>query len=212
MTGLDPRTTALIVVDMQNDFIHPDGETARWMRKRLEAEGRYVPPDPELLADVTAHLNGLIDDARAAGVTVVWARMENTPETQHRFMAELGWNPCIAGTWGARWHEAFAPGDGELVVTKHRHSAFFGTTLDAELRARGIDAVAVTGTATQGCVESTVRDACDHDYRTLVVGDCCIQLDQVAHEQALARIARVFGERTTAADLRVLWAGDGVRG
>jgi ureidoacrylate peracid hydrolase len=190
---------------MQNDFVHPDGATARWMRDRLTAEGRAPAAGPTLVERMVGTLEDLIVAARAAGVHVVWARWENNAETRNRFMDSEGWWPCEEGTWGADFYGELGPTGDEHVVTKRRHSAFFGTDLGAELSARGVETVLVTGTATQGCVESTMRDACDWDFWAVVVDDCCGQMDEEEHLLALRRMGRVFGVRTTSKDLITAW-------
>jgi nicotinamidase-related amidase len=208
MTGLPPLpelvhpdVTALLVIDMQNDFVHADGETARWMRSRLEAAGAVVPEGETLTERAVPALRRLVAKARELGVPVVWVRMELDDETRDRFMTAQGWLPCRPGSWGADWYDGLGPVAGEMTVVKHRHSAFFGTDLAVQLRARGVDSVVVTGTATMGCVESTIRDAYANDFWAVVVSDCTGQMDEDAHRGAIERVNRVFG---TAASSNVL--------
>jgi nicotinamidase-related amidase len=77
------------------------------------------------------------------------------------------------------------PEDGEIVITKRRPSAFFGTELALLLRSRGIESVAVIGISTGGCVEATVRDATHHDLYTIVVEDAVGAYDEAVHEAAM---------------------------
>jgi nicotinamidase-related amidase len=86
-----------------------------------------------------------------------------------------------AGAENAKIHPAVTPLAEEIVVTKHRVSAFAGTDLDLMLRANGIETLILTGVATSGVVLSTLRHAADADYRLLVVGDCCSDGDEEAH-------------------------------
>jgi ureidoacrylate peracid hydrolase len=212
MTGLPPLgervhpdNTALLVIDMQNDFVHPQGETARWMRVRLEAAGKTVPLGETLTERIVPSLQSLIAEAREAGVPVVWVRMELDDTTRDRFMTAQEWLPCPPGSWGAEWFGDLGPVDDEITITKRRHSAFFGTDLADRLRERGVGTVVVTGTATMGCVESTIRDAYANDFWAVVVADCAGQMDEEAHWSAVERIDRVFGSAAVASELIETW-------
>ena len=201
-----PARSVLLVVDMQNDFVHPEGATARWMRDRFRQEGKHLPDGPSLTEQMVPRLLELVAAARAARVPVIWVRMEHDASSRDRFTRSEGWLYCEPGSWGAEFYAGLGPGPGEQVIAKHRHSAFFGTELDAVLRERGVEGVVVTGTATQGCVEGTIRDANAHDFWAVVVGDCCGQPDPVSHQAALERMNRVFGVNATAAEILACWA------
>lgn len=204
---IDSRRTALLVVDMQNDFVHPSGATERWMRKRMRQAGNDLPPGPSLTVRMVPRLERLIAVARDISVPVVWVRIEHNATSRDRFTKAEGWLYCDEGTWGAEWYGELGPRPGERVVVKRRHSAFFGTELDAMLRQEGVEGVIVTGTATQGCVEATLRDANAYDYWAVVVGDCCGQLDESAHKLALERMDRVFGMCAQADEIIHAWQG-----
>jgi nicotinamidase-related amidase len=92
------------------------------------------------------------------------------------------------GTWGAEIVDEVRPVDGELVVDKHRISAFAGTDLDRVLRQRGIDSVVLTGISTSFVVEGTARDAVDRGFRTAVVSDGCADLEAETHRLAVERV------------------------
>ena len=208
---VSPGQTALVVIDMQNDFVHPDGANGAWIRARWEAdktplEARVNPMEP-----IVERLVGLIEAARAVGVPVIWCKVVNTPETDARYWRSERWTFCQEGLWGAEWYRGLAPKPGELEIVKSRHSAFFGTDLDRVLRRRRIETVVLAGTATHGCVEGTARDAMAHDFWTVVAGDCCGQLDMVAHEQALQRIDRLFGMAAGADAIARAWAASPLR-
>ena len=89
---------------------------------------------------------------------------------------------------GARIHPAVAPAEEEVVVTKHRVSAFLGTDLDMILRAHGIDTLVLAGVATSGVVLSTLRYAADADYRCMVVKDGCADADPEVHEVLTGKV------------------------
>ena len=91
-------------------------------------------------------------------------------------------------------HAAVAPKPGEVVITKHRASAFFGTDLDVILRANGIETLLLAGIVTSGVVLSTVRHAADADYRLVVVEDCCADRDPEVHRML---VEKLFARWTT---------------
>jgi len=106
-----------------------------------------------------------------------------------------------AGTENAKIHFAVAPLAEEIVVTKHRVSAFAGTDLDLILRANGIETLILTGIITSGVVLSTLCHAADADYRLLVVGDCCSDGNEEAHRALLEKVFPRHATITTAAGL-----------
>ncbi|HEY1962292.1 MAG TPA: cysteine hydrolase [Rhizomicrobium sp.] len=174
--------TALLVIDMQTDFASRDG-AAGLAGHDLSA----VPPALGNAARLTA-------SARAAGVPVIFVRLETSPENDSPAWAERarrhGQSPeqalalCRAGTRGADL--VLVPAlAGDLVVTKHRYSAFMGTSLDAVLKERGIDTLVACGLTTECCVDSTVRDAFHRDYHVFLVGDACASYDSTLHDATL---------------------------
>ena len=98
-----------------------------------------------------------------------------------------------------------SPEDGDLVIEKHRHSAFAGTELDQILRDRGIRTVAVAGVQTHVCVESTLRDASARGYYVVVAGDCVGSYDRDLHDKTLRCVDMHFGEVVASADLIARW-------
>jgi nicotinamidase-related amidase len=99
--------------------------------------------------------------------------------------ASAGWTFAVAGTWGAEFVADLLPERRDPVVTKYRSSAFHGTDLEVILRSNGVRTVVVTGCTTEGCVESTVRDAGMHDYFTVLASDCVGSDDPVLHEASM---------------------------
>jgi nicotinamidase-related amidase len=145
-------------------------------------------------------LRHVLDRARAAGVLPVHIQARSLPKHASSsgpwllfMVVRYGMDPergcTVEGTWGAEIIDEVAPRPGEIVVTKARSSAFVGTTLDMVLRCHGIKTVVVTGVVTQGCVESTARDAMYHDYYTVVLEDCVATYDRGLHEAALKVLA-----------------------
>ena len=178
---LDPQHTALILVDPQNDFCADEGAFAK------------VGKDISLCKGILPRLRLILEAARRCGVFVVFTQQVTLPDglsdspawLYRKSKAHRSIDYCIADTWGCRILDDLAPMRGEVVVEKHRPSAFTGTDLDLVLRSNSIVSVAVVGVVTEGCVESTARDASFHDYHVVYVGDCMASTSQEIHEATL---------------------------
>jgi nicotinamidase-related amidase len=170
---LDPKTSALLVMDFQTAIV--DGYAA----------------DKEALLARTV---GLIAATRKAGTKVIYVVVgfrAGYPEASPRnksFSAIRDTGRFIEGAAGTEVHPSVAPKAGDVVVTKHRVSGFFGTDLDMVLRANGIETLVLTGIATSGVVLSTIRHAADADYRLVVVSDCCADPDPEVHRVLIEKI------------------------
>jgi biuret amidohydrolase len=148
----------------------------------------------------------LLDDARAAGVKIVYSTgtfqpghpelVPNIPLLSQ--VAQYG--SLVDRTAGAAIIDAVAPHGDDVVLTHHRVSCFHGTELDVVLRGAGIDTVILAGVATNRAVESTARASADLGYRTLVVSDACSTTSETAHNASLASMA-MLGEVVTTDDL-----------
>jgi ureidoacrylate peracid hydrolase len=199
---IDPATTALLVIDVQNDYIHPDGYSAR------------SGSDTSACIEIIPRLLKLIEAARAAGVYVIYTRNWHRPETDSpAWLDRLARGGRTreqragqADTWGAAWY-AVEPQPGEEIVSKFRYDAFLGTNLEFLLRARGIRTVICTGTTTEICVESTARAAIMRDFHLVVAGDCCASNHVDAHDATLKTLKGSFGEVTTADEIEATWSG-----
>ena len=206
--AIDPRQTAVIVVDMQNDFGADGGMFAR-AGSDLSGIRAAVAPTARVLAA-----------ARQAGMPVVYLKMgfaadlsdAGGPEAPNRVRHLVAWGvgqPVIApdgsesrvlirDTWNTDILPELAPEPGDHIVYKHRFSGFFETELDAILRAMGITSLVFTGCTTSVCVESTLRDAFFRDYRCLLLADCTAEpvghgLPRSNHEATLLLVELAFG-------------------
>jgi ureidoacrylate peracid hydrolase len=196
-----PQQTALVIVDMQNDFCHPDGV----MGKAGEDLGEF----PAAVAAIAK----LLAAARAAGTLVVHVQGNNLPiarprsarglVSEHEKVSRLTW----PGTWGAENVTELAPLAGEPVVIKHRYSAFADTRLETLLRSNGIRTIVVTGTATQTCVESTVREGQMRDYRIVMPRDGVASRGRHRHLKAasLETMGLYFADVVEAAAIAEVW-------
>lgn len=172
----DFTNTALIIVDMQRDFVESEGACG--------AGGLNVAP----LQDVVSRVRSLLDLFRSEGATVVHTRygfrpdMSDLPESVRLQSKEAGGEYGTPGPLGRiltqgepgfQIIEPLTPRAGETVIDKSTFGAFTYTELDNILRAKGISHVMICGVTTQCCVEGTLREAVDRGYFVLTVADCC---------------------------------------
>lgn len=167
-----PQTAALVIVDMQNDFVDPGGALS------VAAAAATVP--------AIARLRGF---ARAHEMLVVYTQDwhgDDDPE-----FAIWG-RHAVAGTWGAEIVPQLAPGPRDLVVRKLRYDAFYDTPLEHELRHRGIDTLVVTGTVSNICVLHTAGSAALRWFRVIVPVDAISALTEFDQRAALRQISFLY--------------------
>ena len=178
--NLDAKETALIVVDMQNDFCHSEGFYTRHRDRMLS-----IDLEPELVAARIGTMKKLLQAAREAGLFIVHTQIIRDPDpfnnvqTLHKVLPRTysaykdvqGEPPLVPGSWGAATHEELAPLAGEYVVVKRAFSAFYQTDLETVLRRRGISAVIIAGTVTYACVLHTAFDANARDFDVIMPSD-----------------------------------------
>jgi nicotinamidase-related amidase len=196
---LNPDWCAVLVIDLQNDLVNPEGKLAQ--------AGNDVSGMLRILPRCAA----FIEEARALEVPVVHVQTITLPEGRSDSPSWLrakgtivGTDFCLEGTWGAEICEEAAPLAGEVVITKRRSSAFHGTDLDLVLRTIGACTAVVIGEQTPGCVEATYRDAAYHDYYNVLVEDCVAAYDERQHEASLL-IQRARHDVCTAEEVLAIW-------
>lgn len=182
-----PNQTALMIIDMQNDLC-----------VRGAPSGPYSGMLPNL-DKIVSNIEKLSSAARNAGVSVVYTKAITY---KNRGSASLVYirnmmkvhkvvspkdipEQVVDGTYGCEVVKEISPRDGDIIVRKHRPSAFIGTDLDLILRFRGIRTLVVTGVVTEGCVENTIRDAYCLDYFVVVARDAVGSANQRFHEHSL---------------------------
>lgn len=195
---LVPERTAILVIDVQNDFCDPNGSTAR--------SGKSVQP----VVEMVPRLARFLEAGRETGVRVIFVQMLQTPWTDsevwlNRTAGGRRVDKCLIGTWGAEFY-GVAPRDGEPVVIKHRYSAFINTSLESILHTWEIETLVMTGVTTNTCVESTARDGFQRDYRIVMVSDCVSAYATSPHEAALENIRARFGQVATSGEIVAAWA------
>jgi ureidoacrylate peracid hydrolase len=184
LVRLDPAATAILIVDMLNEFCKPGGAMV------LPGYERLVPPQ-----------KALIEAGRRAGCPIVFVVDAHRPNVRQDREFLKRTPHCLEGEWGARVIEDLGPQPDDLYVIKRRYSAFFGTDLDLTLKDLGIDAVVVAGVVTNICVRSTVHDAFFQGYTVVVPEDGCAATGAREQASSLYDIATHFGTVCRAADV-----------
>ena len=196
--SFDPAGTALLIIDMQRDFCEPGGF------------GETLGNDVSLLRQVIPPLQAVLAAARAAGLPIIHTREGHLPDLSDcppakrdrgepaLRIGDAGPNGriLIRGEYGHDIIDELTPLPGELVIDKPGKGAFYGTDLGAELAARGITSLIVTGVTTEVCVHTTVREANDRGYECLILSDCTGATDPDNHAAALHMVTMqggVFG-------------------
>ena len=176
---------ALLVMDLINEIVHPDGKYA--------GDGYYHQVTERKVLD---HAAVALDRARTAGIPVIHVVVgfsENYaqwPANSPIFATARADRRLVLGTWATEIHDAVRPLADEPVVAKHRVSPFYGTQLEEMLRARRVDTLLLAGVTTDLVVLSTARAAHDRDYRVEVLEDATATADDALHEAALTLLAR----------------------
>lgn len=168
---LKPKISALVVVDMQNDFLDPKGFFARLNRPIAQMQST-IP-----------QIQGLIESARSAHVPIIFTKgyedvkFRKGPDLRRAIeWKETDGDGSVnsqSGTWGAELYESIKPQEGDTVVEKHKWSAFDGKDKEGKslkqiLEKRGIKTLVITGVVAETCVETSIRDAYDQDYFVVV--------------------------------------------
>lgn len=221
--NIDLAKTAVLVIDMQNDFGSKGGMFDR-AGIDVSVIQRAVGPTAQVIAS-----------ARAAGVPIIYIK-----EGHRSDLSDIGcvgspyWRMCqrlavggevlapdgrpsrihVEGTWNTDILSELAPLGSDIIIKKHRWSAFYETELDAQLRSLGTQYMIVTGCTTSICIESTIRDAAFRDYMCLLPADCTGQPARhdspySEHEASLKIIEMSFGWVTNSEHIRRALKGSG---
>lgn len=158
--SIDPSTTAMIVVDMQNDFV---------------ADGAML--QSKQAHDMVPKLAKTLKFCREHGIRVIYTAHVHRKDGCDMGLYDDLYPPIanraslVDGSTGVNIYPDLAPAPGEHVIKKHRYSAFFSTDLDLILREWGIKSVVVSGTTTENCCHATARDAMFHNYKVAFLSD-----------------------------------------
>lgn len=178
--------TALILIDFINEIVDEKGKFA----------GKGYPAFVKA-NNVLENVNAAIAKARAKDIPVIFVRVgfspdyREWPESSPLFGAAKKFGALQLGTWATEIHSSLDKTDTDFLVTKHRVSAFYATSLEAVLRTLKVDTILLGGVATDLAVQSAVREAHDRDYRVVVLEDLCGAGSEEDHVQALRLLAKV---------------------
>lgn len=188
---IEPGRVALLIVDMQNDYTHPDGYYAR------------IGLDITLLRETIEPIAQLAAAARTRKVPVLYSQHTILPGFGSDSPLWLGIHAAgglksldqtdfytIDGTWGHGIVDELEPQPGDVVFTKFRSNCFVGTGLETLLKSHGVETLVVTGQVTHGCVENTVRLARDLDYYAVMVADGVAAIDRANHEATFFNLGK----------------------
>lgn len=192
----------LAVIDVQNDFCHEQGAYAQL--------GHPV----DMARGVVPHIRKVLELAREVDVPRVLVRVAHSEWTDDLAWLERGGSGRVLdikrtpiareGTWGAEFFE-LEPEAEDMVLTKHRYSAFVHTPLQLYMRAKGATTIVLVGVATNVCVAATARDALHAGFLPVIAEEGTAAHDAEAHEHALADIRSFVGPVVGIADLESAW-------
>jgi ureidoacrylate peracid hydrolase len=169
-----PERAALLVIDMQNDFVSPKGKMAEFGFE-IGAVRDSIPA-----------MRRLLESARSGGYFVVHTAVINDLEQNPRSWNAFWGEPAVTlpGSWGAAHIEELRPLPGELVLTKYTYGAFVGTNLDTVLRRRGVETIVAAGTDLNICAGDTLHQAFALGYHVVAVSDCLACFSRIGREHA----------------------------
>ena len=200
--SLDPKRTALLVIDMQNAFVAPG-----------------APMEVPAARGIVAPINRLAAELRRRGVAVIWVAHENrrdgrdwagffdafvAPGRRADASAALS-----AGSELQKLFPALEVTPGDLRVAKNRYSAFIKNDFESTLRERGIDTLLIAGTKTNVCCECTARDAMMLDYKVVLLSDCTAALSDDEQRATLENVIQQFGDVLSAEEALALLGAKG---
>jgi len=196
---LVPAHTALLIIDMQNDFCAEKGYIQE-----------IVGKDAAACRAVAAPIMALVKQARAAAVPVFWVRANYDLDKLPAGMA-VRFGPqgkgricCGTGSWGIEFY-GVEPGAGEAVIEKHCFSGFMGTDLDTRLRTLAIRSLVFAGVQTNICVEATLRDGLARGFHTIIATDCVASHTAELHDATIKNVRLAMGDALTGAEIGALW-------
>lgn len=195
----DPARVAVLTIDLQNDFLHPEGAYGR--------AGQGAPA----IAALPARIRPVIDTLRARGGSYISAQFTLVPGRDgepliaphlKRLRPFLGRGDFAPGSFGHALVDELAPAD--FTIEKVAYSAFWQTRLDHVMRAAGIERLIVGGIVTNGGVASTLRDAHLRNVETLMLTDGCAAFDGAVHDATLLSLKTVTAQATCAEALALI--------
>lgn len=188
--------TALLLVDLLNDFLDPKGKLAERIGPMLDK------------TDLIAHLERLVAGARAAGVKIFYVphglhehSFDDVRRVHPRWQWAMGIELFWKDSWGADFYPALAPREGDVIISRHRtFDSFVNTDMLAQLKAHGIEKVVLAGLTSHTCVESAGRHALEEGFHVTFLTDAVAEFTQEAHDAAITLSYPTFGHEVTTID------------
>lgn len=210
---IDKAHTALLVIDIQNEYMKPEASVRPSADQQTELD-RWAPFYTRMEEIVIPNVGRLLKYFRDSRLEVIFARIAClTADGRDRSLSQKkpGWNNLLmpVGTRRAEIVKEIAPRADEIVVTKTTDSALTGTNLRLILTNLGIRDVIVTGIFTDQCVSSTVRSLADESFNVIVIDDCCAAGTDELHEKELCIINNIYCNVMGLEDLLGLLAKEG---
>jgi nicotinamidase-related amidase len=215
---IDARSTALIIVDMQNSYVRPDGNMVQLLNHKLPQlvpyfteRTKYAIPNQQKLLSFFRENN-----LKCIFITVGPELRDGSDQMERRRIRDQqrvkdGKSATpYKGSYQNQVIEELTPRDNELVLNKNSTSAFNSTMIDQFLRNMDIHSLVIVGCATSLCVETTARDAADKGYNVILAEDACINFDHEAHAATLRIFARGFG-KVASVDEAVSFLSEGLK-
>lgn len=189
----NPKHSALVIVDVQNDYCHKEGCLAK------------QDLDVSMVDEMMPNLKNIIASLKEIEVPIIYVKTVHEDCTDSdtwtkRLKGKSGKNLCRKNTWGAEFFQ-LSPSEDDIIVVKHRYSAFINTRLDSILRSMKIETLIMAGVSTNVCVESTARDGFMLDYDIIFLSDCTAAFSKEAHNMTLQTINQFFGSVATSEEV-----------
>jgi ureidoacrylate peracid hydrolase len=195
-TTYSTGNSALVLIDVLNDFLADDGKLAAQIGPMLER------------LNLKAHLSRLLSGAREAGIKVFYVphgidahSFDDIPYVLPRMQYALDSQVFWKGSYGAEFYPPLQPRPGDVVISRHRQfDGFMGTDLEEKLRMHGIEKVVLAGLTSHTCVEGTGRHAMEAGFHVTFLADAVAEFTEAAHRGAIELSYPSFGHRVLAID------------
>lgn len=189
----NPQHSALLIVDVQNDYCHKEGCLAQ------------QDLDVSMVEEMMPNLKNMISAMKEINVPIIYIQTIHEDSTDSetwikRLKGKNQKNLCRKDTWGAKFYQ-LEPDKDDVIVIKHRYSAFIHTRLESVLRALQIETIVMAGVSTNICVESTARDGFMLDFDVIFLSDCTAAFSREAHDMTLQTINQFFGTVATSKEV-----------
>lgn len=197
MPKINPAETALLLIDMQNDVLHEKGAASGLGVWKFARDAKTIESTKRA-----------IEFARKNKIPVIYVKLVFRPDYADASTGSFGkvlkeTKALKSGTWGAEIVDELKPGPTDYIVDKKRASSFYSTDLEVLLKGLGRSTLIVCGVVTNFCVETTVRDAADRDFKVIVLKDCIASVSKEAQNFPVKFVYPFLGVVTTSQELSV---------